>query len=81
MQKGMREVNAVRKIEMKKVCLGMLCVAALWGMAGCGDKSNSEAKTAQQTQDFKGHQPTPEQLQAAMSKMAPHPPAPPNSTK
>jgi hypothetical protein len=58
------------------VCLCLLCVAALGCASGCGDKAASDAKTAQQTQDFKGHQPTPEQLRAAMSKMAPQTPAP-----
>ena len=45
------------------------------GLAGCGNKGASDTKTPQETQNFKGHQPTPEQLQAAMPKGNQPPPA------
>ena len=58
----------LEKFAGKKVCLVAVCLAALSISAGCGNKGASETKSPQEVNAFKGHQPTPEQLQAAMPK-------------
>jgi hypothetical protein len=65
-----------KKTTSAKICLSLACLTALSSVAGCSSKSASDAKTSQEIQDFKGHQPTPEQLQAAMARTRPNPPAP-----
>jgi hypothetical protein len=54
---------------MRRLSIALVCSIAVIGLVGC---SKSEApKTPQDVVDFKGHQPTADQLQQAMPKAAP----------
>lgn len=63
-----------------KIWAGLACMAALCSLTGCSGKSESDAKTSQEIQDFRGHQPTPEQLQAAMARTRTQPAPAPGQT-
>jgi len=58
-----------QKNKSAKVYLSLACLVALCCSTGCNNKNAaSDTKTAQETQAFRGHQPTQQQLQAAMPK-------------
>ena len=55
------------------ILIGLTALVASCVLTGCSGKGNSDAKTPQQIQDFKGHPPTPDQLRAAMNRTRPNP--------
>lgn len=66
-----------KNTSFAKIWAGLACLVALCGLTGCSGKGGSDAKTPQEIQDFRGHQPTSEQLEAAMARTRPQPaPAP-----
>jgi len=73
MEKTAIEFSSMQMAKSAKACVSLLCLAMACGLAGCGNKGASDTKTPQEVNAFKGHQPTPEQLQAAMPHVAPMP--------